>query len=145
MFKYIVWQEKNCWWILREQNHLSRWHKMGKREDQRRSLGENTSSSQSSGVVCWLWMLKEVGKDEEVMRRWRTVSVGFKCWFWSGNTMSWLSSCQSNIHREGCVLSSVLQGNWFSSIFCMKHSFAVLLPSHRLDKECQGGFKLIAN
>jgi len=72
---------------------------------------------ESWGVLYWMWMVKELGDDGEGMRRLRTVSVGFKCWFWSGNMMSWLGSCQSNNHREQCILSSVLQGNRFSSIF----------------------------
>lgn len=49
-----------------------------KPEDQRSSLGENASSSQSSGFVC-LSVVREVGEDGEEMRRRRTDSVGLKC------------------------------------------------------------------
>lgn len=57
---------------------MRRWRKTVKPEDQRSSLGKNTSSSQSSGFVC-LNVVKEVGEDGEGMRMWKTVSVGFKC------------------------------------------------------------------
>lgn len=122
------------WCILMDSDGTEPFDKLSENRDRLYKI-QLVELRESWGVLCWMWMGKEVGNDGEGMR---TVSVGFKCWFWRGNMMSWLSSCQSNIHREGCVLSSVL-----------KHSFALLLPrlleSQKPDKECQGGFELIAN